>query len=70
MTAGATTAPIIRSDTLPELRRVLEKLPALSQYLGDILQSSSFSTLAAYKENLGGVWAQEVTLLRAPTRMK
>ncbi len=38
MTAGATRAPIFRSDTLPELRRVLEKLPALRQYLGDILQ--------------------------------
>jgi hypothetical protein len=38
MTAGATTAPIIRSDTLPELRRVLEKLPALREYLGDVLR--------------------------------
>jgi len=38
MTAGTTTAPIIRSDTLPELRRVLEKLPALRAYLGDVLQ--------------------------------
>lgn len=38
MTARTTTAPIIRSDTLPELRRVLEKLPALRDYLGDILQ--------------------------------
>jgi len=38
MTAGATTAPIIRSDTLPELRRILEKLPALRQYFGDVLQ--------------------------------
>lgn len=38
MAPGATTAPIIRSDTLPELRRVLEKLPALRQYLGDVLQ--------------------------------
>jgi hypothetical protein len=38
MTASATTAPIIRSDTLPQLRRVLESLPALRAYLGDILQ--------------------------------
>ncbi len=38
MTTTATTAPIIRSDTLPELRRVLEKLLELRQYLGDILQ--------------------------------
>jgi len=38
MTTGPTTAPIIRSDTLPELRRVLEKLPALREYLGDVLQ--------------------------------
>ena len=38
MTAGATTAPIIRSDTLPELRRILEKLPALRRYFGDVLQ--------------------------------
>lgn len=38
MTVGATTAPIIRSDTLPELRRVVEKLPALREYLGDVLQ--------------------------------
>ncbi|MGC2529635.1 MAG: hypothetical protein WA639_17930 [Candidatus Acidiferrum sp.] len=38
MTAGATTPPIIRSDSLPELRRVLEKLPALREYLGDVLE--------------------------------
>jgi hypothetical protein len=38
MAARTTTAPIVRSDTLPELRRVLEKLPALRDYLGDILQ--------------------------------
>ena len=38
MMAGAATAPIIRSDTLPELRRVLAKLPALREYLGDVLQ--------------------------------
>src|ERR1700693_3099104 len=38
MTAGATTVPIIRSDTLPELRRLLEKVPELREYLGKILQ--------------------------------
>lgn len=38
MTASTTTAPIIRSDTLPDLRRVLAKLPALRAYFGDILQ--------------------------------
>ena len=38
MTDGTTTTPIIRSDTLPELRRILEKLPALRSYLGDVLR--------------------------------
>jgi hypothetical protein len=38
MAAGATTSPIIRSDTLPELRRVLATLPVLRHYLGDVLQ--------------------------------
>jgi len=38
MKASATTAPFIRSDSLPELRRVVEKLPALCEYLGDVLQ--------------------------------
>jgi hypothetical protein len=38
MAGGTTRAPIIRSDTLPELRRILEKLPALREYLGDVLR--------------------------------
>lgn len=38
MTALATTSPIIRSDTLPELRRLVQKLPALREFFGDVLQ--------------------------------
>ena len=70
MPSGATTAPIIRSDTLPELRRVLEKLPALRQYLGDILQRwSSFSTPTVCKGSCAGVLDRErVSWLRGYDR--
>src|SRR6267378_1431991 len=38
MTAVAITSPIIRSDTLPQLRRLVEKLPALREFFGDVLE--------------------------------